>query len=173
MPESRLVPFDERHVPDRVAWLTHPAVRSGVPIHGPVTEQSTLQWAARIAAAADREDFVLESPRGEALVMCGVTSIDEPSCRGELYMFADPFGHGRGHGSAALEQLCHWAFDVRGLNRLFLYTLGHNSAARRFYERGGFAEEGRLRQHQSHGGELVDRYVHGLLAEDWRRLKRG
>lgn len=173
MPEFQFVTFSERHVTDRVAWLTNSAVHSGVPIQGPVTEQSTLQWARRVASAADREDFVLEVPGREALVMCGVTSIDQASRRGELYMFANPSGHGQGHGSKALERLCRWAFEDRQLNRLFLYTLGHNSSARRFYERGGFVEEGRLRQHQSHGGELVDRYVHGLLAEDWRRLRRG
>lgn len=173
MAESAFVAFAERHVPDRVAWLNDPRVLAGVPMRGRVTEQSTLAWTRRIVDAPDRADFVLEDASGRPVVMCGITQIDEESSRGELYMFADPAAHGRGHGSVALERLCAWAFGRRRLNRVFLFTLGHNDAARRFYERGGFREEGRLRQHQWYAGTLVDRHVHGLLAEDWREGRDG
>ena len=163
MTNLHFVGFDDRHVPARVAWLEDPRVRSSLPITGEITEVSTMAWCRRVADDTTRADFVLEDPAGRPLVMCGVTHVNELAGRGEVYMFADPDRHGRGHGSLALRHLCDWAFGERDLNRLFLYTMAHNDAARRFYERGGFAQEGRLREHESHDGALVDRYIHGLL----------
>lgn len=117
-----------------------------------------------------RSDFVLEDPDGRPLIMCGITGIDIESRRGELYMFGDPDAHGRGHGSSALALLSRWAFECADLNRIFLFTLGSNHQARRFYQRGGFREEGCLRQHVIHNGILEDRYVQALMRSEWEAL---
>lgn len=163
-----LIRLESAHLSIRSAWLNHPRVRAGVPISGEVTEESTRRWFARIRLDQLRADFVLLENDVTPRVMCGITGIDDAANRGELYMFSDPQAQGRGFGTAALHHLCKWAFVDRALDRLFLFTSGPNERARRFYEREGFVEEGRLRAHAVHHGRVVDRHIHGLLATEWK-----
>ncbi|MDP3968554.1 MAG: GNAT family protein [Nocardioides sp.] len=167
MIDQRLVRFSANHVDARVDWLSHPAVLAGVPIAGSITVESTAEWFRRVRSDDSRADFVYLDDGGAPAVMCGITGIDEVARRGELYMFVGPVLHGRGFGSRALNALCEWGFRERRLNRIFLYTMGPNEDARRFYERAGFLKEGHLREHYAYRGAVVDRIIHGLLSADW------
>lgn len=167
MTRYQLVPFGPAHIPHRVDWLSDARVRTGVFIRGELTRASTERWLTRARENPSRADFSLVDALGRPWVMCGITGIDEDAGRGELYMFGDPVAHGQGLGSHALTLLCEWAFEERNLNRIYLYTMGSNEAARRFYERAGFLPEGLLRQHARHEGAVEDRHIHGLLRTEW------
>lgn len=70
----------------------------------------------------------------------------------------DPELQGRGVGGRLLEAAVQEA-ERRGARRLTLRVLGHNTAARRLYERHGFRTEGVLRA-EFH---LLGRYVDDVL----------
>lgn len=82
-------------------------------------------------------------------------------------MFVAPDQLGTGVGSQALHRLCQWGFEHLDLNRIFLYTLGSNGGALRFYMKNGFLHEGTLRQHAFVRGTLEDRHILAMLKEDW------
>lgn len=165
-----LVPMGEEHVAHRVAWLNDPAVRAGLPIEGPVTEKSTRQWLERVAQADDRQDLVLLGERGEPLAMAGLTGIVRAAGRAELYLFVAPELLGRGVGGDALRAVCNHGFDALQLRRIFLWTVGPNTRARRLYEAHGFTSEGVLRAHTMWHGTMVDRHVFGMLRAEWQCL---
>ncbi|MER5858630.1 GNAT family protein [Streptomyces sp900105245] len=80
-----------------------------------------------------------------------------------------PASRGKGYGTDVVAVLCHYAFVVRGLQRLQIETLSDNTAMLRSAERNGFVREGVLRSSAWVLGEFVDEVVLGLLARDWTR----
>lgn len=164
----RLEPHD---LPTRVAWLNAPAIHAYMTLNVPMSLGETQQWYQRAASNELRRDFVfaeVASGQEKRLVsMGGLVDIDLRHSRAELYMMVHPERQGRGIGRLTVRWLCNFGFNSLRLNRIYLTTLAHNERARRLYERHGFVFEGRLRRHLLHGGQYVDRMVHGLLRDEW------
>lgn len=79
----------------------------------------------------------------------------------------DPEYIGKGYGSDAIRTMLRWAFQIQNWRRVCLHTLACNERAMRCYQRLGFVEEGRLRQHAFFGGQYVDEVVMGMLRSEW------
>jgi RimJ/RimL family protein N-acetyltransferase len=76
----------------------------------------------------------------------------------------------RGLGLRALRLMLHHGFHVLNLERVFLYVVEYNLAARRLYETSGFSCEGSLRKHVAPGGKRYDLLGMGMLREEFDRL---
>lgn len=63
--------------------------------------------------------------------------------------------------------LCVYGFQIRGLHRLSIETLGDNDAMIRVAQKAGFVLEGVLRRAAWIEGGFVDEVVFGLLADEW------
>jgi RimJ/RimL family protein N-acetyltransferase len=59
------------------------------------------------------------------------------------------------------------AFDVLNLERVYLYVVEYNIAARKLYESNGFSYEGSLRKHIALGGERYDLLVMGIMRDEF------
>lgn len=75
--------------------------------------------------------------------------------------------HGRGYGSEAITLLLDYAFRHHNAHRVWLTVNGDNERAIAAYERCGFREEGRLREHVWSDGEYVDFVYMGILKDEW------
>ena len=78
-----------------------------------------------------------------------------------------PGARGRGLGRDALEIICRYGFEVRGLHRLSLETLEINASMQAAALSCGFVEEGRLRAAAWYLGRHLDDVLYGLLADEW------
>jgi ribosomal protein S18 acetylase RimI-like enzyme len=77
-------------------------------------------------------------------------------------LYTHPRGQGRGAGRVLLEQALD-ALRAAGRTRAWLNTEERNEAARRFYERNGWREDGEVRVRDWHGARLREpRYVKDL-----------
>lgn len=74
---------------------------------------------------------------------------------------------GRGYAGEALQLLCRYAFEIRGLHRLQLETLADNAAMVGTARAAGFTQEGVLRGSAWVSGRFHDEVIFGLLADDW------
>jgi ribosomal-protein-alanine N-acetyltransferase len=83
------------------------------------------------------------------------------------YWIGRPYA-GRGHGAAAVEAVCDFAFDRLGLHRLEAACLPDNHASRRVLEKTGFRHEGLARAYLRINGVWADHLLFGLLDRDWR-----
>lgn len=159
---------------DRVAWINDPAINANMTFETPLSLARTHSWFASSIQNIHRRDFAFWIPNDgtspQRVAMGGLTEIELQHRHAELYLFVAPHLTGRGIGQQALRWLCNFGFVAIGLERIYLYTLGHNDGARRLYERNGFVAEGVLRNHIFHQGKLRDRYVHGLLRSEWQKL---
>ncbi len=80
----------------------------------------------------------------------------------------------QGIGAAVTRLVLTYAFEVAGLNRVWLTVETRHELARRLYEREGFVSEGVLRQARQTQDGLQDVSVMGILRSEWEaRQHRG
>jgi RimJ/RimL family protein N-acetyltransferase len=75
---------------------------------------------------------------------------------------------GKGYGTDASKITIRYGFQELNLHRVWLDVFGYNDRAKALYERLGFTEEGRLRQHLERDGRRHDVVLMGLLRAEWR-----
>jgi len=102
-----------------------------------------------------------------ALGSVGLWHIDQHHRSAHIGISLLPAARGQGLGRDALELICRFGFEVRGLHRLSLETLEINAAMQATALACGFVEEGRLRGAAWYLGRHVDDVLYGLLADEW------
>ncbi len=110
----------------------------------------------------------LDDEPGAAVGSVGLWGIDLHNRSAHIGISLLASVRGRGLGRDALEVICRFGFDVRGLERVSLETLEVNTPMRAVAAACGFLEEGRLRGATWYLGRRVDEVVYGLLADEWR-----
>lgn len=75
---------------------------------------------------------------------------------------------GQGYALEAATLVLNYAFTELKLQKVCAYLIKENVKSLQLLKRLGFQVEGLLRRDLINKGELVDRYVCGLLAEEWR-----
>jgi diamine N-acetyltransferase len=161
--------IEEKDLPVRVEWMNHPKVYSSMHYAIPVVLDKTVAWFKQNLDNENRVDVVFECD-GELVAMGGLTGIDGPIGKAELYIFVDPFIHSKGIGTTATTLLCEYGFKSLDLTKIYLVTNESNIAAQRVYEKVGFKLEGRLRKEAMVAGKLEDRLYYGLLKDELRQL---
>lgn len=109
----------------------------------------------------------LDDEAGTAIGRVGLWGIDLHQRIAHVGISLLPAAQGQGFGRDALEVICRYGFEHRGLARLSLETLAVNAPMRATAVACGFTEEGRLRSAAWHLGDRVDEMVYGLLADEW------
>lgn len=75
---------------------------------------------------------------------------------------------GTGTGSWALRRALTWAFDERGVHKVYLYVTAANARARRLYERHGLQLEGTFRDGFRGPGDAYEDLCHyGILEREY------
>ena len=80
---------------------------------------------------------------------------------------------GRGYATEAAEEAVRYAFEVLRLHRIHANHFGSNPASGRVLRKVGMGLEGNRPEHYKKWGAYEDGVDYGLLASDWRKLKRG
>ena len=85
----------------------------------------------------------------------------------EIAYWLVPEARGEGYATEAVSLLLDYGFETRGLHRAYARAVDFNDGSRALLERLGFAEEGRLREHEFLDGEYRDVVFYGLLRGEW------
>jgi ribosomal-protein-alanine N-acetyltransferase len=75
---------------------------------------------------------------------------------------------GQGYAVEAARALMDYGFGMLGLHRIHADTNSHNLASWRVMERLGMRREALLRGAVYAEGKWLDRYIYGVLADEWR-----
>lgn len=161
--------FDKRDIPAKVRWINDPRNNRFLHYDLPLEEDKTAVWYERIKDLTDRYDAVIEVD-GVAVGLIGLLSIDRKNKKAEFYVSMGETAYkGRGVATEASRQLIDYAFSELHLNKIYLYTEVKNVAAQRLVEKIGFAKEGCVVQDLYSKGSFVDRFIYGLLKDNWRK----
>ncbi|MBS1673506.1 MAG: GNAT family N-acetyltransferase [Actinobacteria bacterium] len=134
--------------------------------HALTREAYAARVAERAAGTGGNVEFVIDAddaPVGSV----NLFGIDELAHHGEVGIALRPGARGQGIGTQALSQLIEFAFVRGNLRRLHLEVIASNRAAIRSYQKCGFVEEGRLREHAWVRGGYEDIVLMGILRREW------
>lgn len=133
--------------------------------HEPITKEHHNNYWSRAEHDPSIKMFAVTLD-GEAIGMCGLTSIDLINHRAEFSLYIEPEAQKRGHGRAALDALCHYGFCVFGLNLIWGEVFDGNPAMNMF-EDAGFRREGTRRQFYRRNGKYIDAHLISLLKSEF------
>ena len=156
-----LVPLDRRHLVRTLTWANDPGLMRVMDRVRVVSEAEHLAWFEALARRDDRVYFAVETiDEARHVGNVWLSAIDRRHRKAELrVVIGDASARGRGIGTAAIDWMCRHAFDELSLHRVYAYVLAINPAARRAFERAGFALEGALRDDRLAGDRFVDTYL--------------
>lgn len=154
---------------ERVHVLNSRYIYEYMNIDLPISLSETLKWYENNAFNKNRYDFTFLWDN-EICGFGGLTSYDSKNKISELYILIKKDFHGKGFGTLFTQWLCNFGFTELNLHKIYLETLENNSSAKNIYLNNGFNHEGILKMHQFHHGKYMDKYLFGLLKEDWLKL---
>ncbi len=112
--------------------------------------------------------FAIEAD-GKLIGQCALFHFDDVAHTAEIGItIGDKAYWGKGYGSDAVSVLLDYAFRLRNLHKVYLTVNGNNPRAMRAYQKCGFVEEARWRNHVWSNGEYIDLVGMGILREEYR-----
>jgi RimJ/RimL family protein N-acetyltransferase len=159
--QVRLVSLDRPHLERTRQWANDPHIMRQMDRVHPVTAAEHEAWFTSVVQGDSCAYFAIETVAHAAHVgNAWLWDIDRRHRKAELrVVVGDEGARGRGVGGEAIGQLCLHGFEALGLHRIYAYVLAINPAARRAFERAGFALEGTLRDDRWTGGGFVDTWL--------------
>jgi RimJ/RimL family protein N-acetyltransferase len=161
--------LDEGDLERCLTWVNDPEIFITMGLWGPRTAVEQREWFKSISCSRTNIIFALcLADSGEHVGNVSLFDIDYRSRNAGLtIIIPDQALQGKGLGSEAIRLLCEYAFDFLNLNKIYCKT--DNPSASKLYLRLGFAQEGILREQVFRYGKYVDKYMYGLLANEFKR----
>jgi RimJ/RimL family protein N-acetyltransferase len=176
-----LRPLQDADAPVLARWANDQAVLHFLGFAGGLSVDEEHAYIARMRQSASDRVFVI-TPRedGRMIGMTGLHGISAVHSHADFgILLGERDCWGQGYGTAACRLICDYGFNRLNLHRISLCAFDFNTRGIRSYEKIGFVEEGRLRQHLWRDGAYHDDVQMGLLREefnakweDWRGEQR-
>lgn len=164
--------FEVDDIKLKVKWINDSNINKYLHYDLPLEEEKTLSWYKTIKNRNDRLDFtieVVENGINNPVGLVGLLNIDEVNKKGEFYIcMGNKNYHGKGVAKTGAMKLIKMAYDEFDLNKIYLFTEKNNIPAQKLFEKIGFIKEGVLKEDLIYNDKKIDRYVYGLLREDFR-----
>lgn len=145
--------------------LNDPQIRQPTDRYAPAYESRVHQWIS--SRGEDDEINLLIFSDDEPVGLINLFSINDVFGLAEVGFGIIPEQWGNGYASDALRTMCSYAFEERGLHKVYGNAFATNAGSQRVMEKVGFQEEGILREEVIKDGRRVDMHRYGLLAEEW------
>ena len=161
----------EKDAPLIVSWMKDPAVNCFFRFDPEkITVESQIAF---INAAMDQTinaHFACADDDDTYLGTVSLKHIDPINRNAEYAVGFRKSAHGRGAARFATRELLRYAFEERGLERVYLSAMASNPRACLFYEKAGFVLEGVSRKHFYSHGAFCDMNNYAILREEYLSL---
>ena len=159
--------FTASDIPDKVRWINDESNNTYLHYELPLEIEKTLCWFETVKDRADRYDAVIEAD-GVSVGIIGLLNIDKVNLKAEYYITLGEGSYKRkGISYVASKQLLEYAFDIIGINKVYLNVDADNIAACNLYEKLGFKCEGIFKEDMVHRKKLIDRKRYAILKKEW------
>ena len=135
----------------------------------PISKLSEEKWLEKYAIHKDTDKaFAIETLAGEYIGNCGLHEIDSIHRHAELGIAIGKEEFlGQGYGTDTVQVLLRTCFHALNLNKVHLRVFSENTRGIRCYEKCGFKQVGRMKQHRFIEGKWNDELIMEVLREDW------
>ncbi len=137
--------------------------------HAGYSRDDSAAWVESRPGAWERNDewsFLIVDAEDRLLGSCGLHRLSLKDGVAELGYWVRTSAARQGVATTATRQLCQWAFDEAGLDRIEILASLENVASQRVAEKAGGVREGILRQRISLHGRRHDCVLYSILQTD-------
>ncbi|MCM1192593.1 MAG: GNAT family N-acetyltransferase [Butyrivibrio sp.] len=153
-----LRPMTEQDTDNIIAWRNREDVRRNFIYREPFTRAGHENWIKTMIQTGRAVQMIIcdlssEQPLGSVYIR----DVDRVHNKAEYGMFIGvPEARGRGIGTASVRLMLRYCFEEAGLHRVYMRVLAENRQSFRSCEKGGFVQEGYLRDDVCIDGEYHD-----------------
>jgi len=174
----RLRAIEKSDLPAFVRWLNNPEVRRNLDILTPLSLGQEEGWYADVLTQpVIAQPLGIEIQDDDNWVLIGNISfmnINQTDRNAEVGIFiGEKTCRNRGYGTEAMRVMLQHGFETLNFEHIYLHVHTNNPRGRRSYEKIGFIEEGRLRNHHYMEGRYIDVIIMGILKDEWFKKKNG
>ena len=165
-----LTPDDVEGILDDVMlWINDPEiVKNLARFDHVITRDEEREFLKKHFASPTDRVFAIENERGQYVGQIGIHQIYWPAKNGRLgTVIGRRDEWGRGHASAAIEQLLPIAFEKIGLNKVWAIFYTTNARMRHITSKLGFVQEGVLLDEYFHQNAFHDMVRVCMLKRQW------
>jgi len=170
-----LRPLEVEDAETTVAWRNDPEIRDQIlSFRFPVSHVMEARFIERAIAGDGMQQCVAGVVDLSDRALCGLVYLRDIDWISRNAAFGMMIGRRdrqrHGLGRRALRLMLRHGFNVLNLERVYLYVVEYNVAARRLYETSGFTHEGALRKHVALNGKRYDLLAMGMLRGEFEQL---
>lgn len=159
--------FADADIPNKVRWINDESNNTYLHYELPLEIEKTQHWFETVRNRKDRYDAVIEAD-GISVGVIGLLNIDTINLKAEYYITLGEVSYKRkGISYIASQKLLKYAFEVLGVNKVYLNVDVDNIAACNLYEKLGFRCEGVFKEELLHREKMIDRKRYAILKKDW------
>lgn len=164
--------FTVADIPNKVRWINEESNNKFLHYELPLEIEKTQCWFEAIKNRTDRFDAVIEAD-GISVGVIGLLNIDTVNLKAEYYITLGEVSYKRkGISYIASQQLLKYAFEVLGVNKVYLNVDTDNIAACNLYEKLGFRCEGIFKEDIMHREKMIDRKRYAILKKEWLSVSK-
>jgi RimJ/RimL family protein N-acetyltransferase len=171
-----LRPLEPGDVDAVYAACQDPEIPRWTTVPSPYTREHATDFIGRICAEGWRDDSLYNfgaftADDGTLVGSVGLVrlagTLAPPLRQAELGYWAAKEARGKGYTAEAGREVCRWAFESLGAERIEWYAEAGNEGSRAVARKIGFVMEGTQRSKIVHDGVRRDIWIGSLLPSDW------
>ena len=174
----RLRAVEKSDLPAFVGWLNDAEVRCNLKLLAPLSMGQEESWYADVLSQpVIAQPLGIEIQDGDQRILIGNISfmnINQTDRNAEVGIFiGEKHYWNQGYGTEAMRLMLQHGFETLNFERIYLRVYETNPRGLRSYEKTGFTEEGRLRNHHYLEGRYIDVIIMGILKDEWFKKENG
>lgn len=154
----RLIALNDECFKLMLKWINDPEMKNLIGTVYPISEYEHKKWFENIALKSYEKIFAIQGKNENQIMgIIGNKNFDVYNRNTEIYVYiGEKENQGNGYGRDAVNTFTEFCFRQLNLHKVYLKVFDYNINAIKCYEKCGFYEEGRLREHLFRNGLYHD-----------------
>lgn len=168
----RLRKLEEKDIPYMLEWMHDRSINCFFRFDAEAqTTESVRSFIQKANTNENNEvHFAIASDEDTYMGTVSLKNIDQEVHQAEYAISVRKAFHGKSTASFATQEILKYAFDILGLNRVYLNVLPENIRAYKFYEKFGFVFEGEFFEAICIKGKIMNLKWYRLLKREYEAL---
>lgn len=150
-------------------WANDPEIQHSVGgWHFPTNMNDQEKWFNSLSCNSNNQRFIILNEENQPVGMANLVNINFKDGNAEHGLLLDKKYQRKGYGYDVVHAMMNYAFNELRLNRLETTIIADNTASLNlFLKKCGWQKEGVLRNWYFRKGKFIDKYLLGILKEEF------
>jgi RimJ/RimL family protein N-acetyltransferase len=139
--------------------------------HFPINKNDQIKWYNNLSCNSINQRFIIEDESQTVIGMANLLNINFKDGNAEHGLLLDKKFQGKGYGKDVVNAVMKYSFCELRLNRLETTIIENNEKSINLFLKLGWSKEGILRNWYFREGKYLNKYILGILQQDFIKNK--